>query len=205
VTGKRAKLPLWRRATIALTSGLEKINLVWSAPNLAHWLYRYLWAPVLSIILFYYTPLAEARWGVLHWVGAVITLVLITMLMVGLTHQRGPMCEKCMDREWVADPQAEVEKRMKRLRQYHNHEGRFLCLMFCYTVASSITEAITRPPLWVSATSGSLALIMMGVAEVRWRRVHWRLEAYCPFCHDRGNGGGWMLDPEPDPSEKQPA
>lgn len=198
--------PRWRRRIRGFANTVHDwLNLAARFPRTAHWCYRYSWAPFAAILTYTLTPLGDATGAARYFIGLPVALFTVTAILTGINHQGSALCEACADRDWVADPDAQLARYDARLRAYHRH---FAQVANGVVVASvtAVTLSLMHAPYMLSASIAGAPLAAIMATEWFWRRPHWRLAPWCPYCDDDegGGGGGWMNQPDPDPHARRP-
>lgn len=123
--------------------------------------------------------------------GAFATFLLIAY------HDR-QLCHHCMKEVPFLDPQAKVDKHIKKLRFAHRYALQYAILLGA--IGLSLVELIAHffgfknVAISLVSTVGILiALVTVGYAN----RLHSRLQPWCPYCKNHGHGDDHHEVPEP--------
>lgn len=102
----------------------------------------------------------------------------------------------------VLDPQGAVNRRSRLLLFHHRmirHRALSIGIQFAPLMVAVV--AMRLPPgVRLVGTVVAVAGIAVGIRAQRSDRVHRQLQPWCPYCPHRGDGGGGVHSPVPDPA-----
>lgn len=132
----------------------------------------------------------------------VVGSVLLTGVACEIIHDRR-LCGRCMDALPLLDPQAAVDTHKAKLRLTHNRRAGLLLMA---VTALPIAVALTPSHVWSTPAKIILAAVAgAGLVALTYtshaRKVHARLQPWCPWCRPGGGGPGEDTPaPTPDPA-----
>lgn len=138
-----------------------------------------------------------AQWALMVTLFPFMQLSVAALIMQHLVHDRN-LCMRDVARAPLADPEGEVQRRMRWLRRFHGRYRKLMALAPLLLIAVMAGALALPAGGQIVQQVALVAFVSFAAFQMQVSRVHRRLRPWCPMCRwGRGDDGDGPQEPSP--------